>query len=79
MMTTKLVFSLLGLFSGSSIADFAIGGYAGEQLAGTWGQPGQLAIRGTFISTNIPGQEDGFETADFCDAGTSADASQDEW
>ena len=35
MITTKLALFLLGLFTTSTIADFAIGGYSGEQLAGT--------------------------------------------
>lgn len=66
--------AFLTLFSINTSADFVIGGYSGEQLAGTWGQPGQLTIGGTFISTGIPGQSDKkpFGNDDFCQAGTSA-------
>ncbi|RYN84696.1 hypothetical protein AA0117_g42 [Alternaria alternata] len=73
------VLPILGLLPASTVADFVIGKYSGQQLGGTFQTPGQLGVTGTWISTNIPGQDSGFTTSDFCDAGTSADASVDEW
>lgn len=42
----------LGLFSASTVADFVIGEYSGQQLSGTFQTPRQLGVTGTWISTS---------------------------
>jgi len=53
MRTSQLtVLPVLGLFSASTMAYFIIGKHYGQQLGGTFGQPGQVRVIGTWVSTS---------------------------
>ena len=53
MRTSQLsVLPILGLLPASTVADFVIGKYSGQQLGGTFQTPGQLGVTGTWISTS---------------------------